>query len=62
MYGAAPAAIYFGLCAASAALATRAEGATYAVAALTLTLLLVGIRNAWDLVTWIAPMRKGDPG
>ena len=62
MYGAAPAAIYFGLCAASAALATRAEGATYAVATLTLTLLLVGIRNAWDLVTWIAPMRKGDPG
>jgi hypothetical protein len=22
--------------------------------------LLVGIRNAWDLVTWIAPMRKVD--
>jgi hypothetical protein len=25
-------------------------------------LLLVGIRNAWDLVTWLAPRAQPDPG
>ena len=29
--------------------------APYAVAANTLALLLIGVRNAWDLVTWLAP-------
>jgi hypothetical protein len=38
----------------------RAEWAPHGLAALLLILLLVGIRNAWDLVTWIAPMRKVD--
>ena len=60
MYGAVPAAIYLGLCAASVAIGARAEWAPHGLAALLLMLLLVGIRNAWDLVTWIAPMRKSD--
>jgi hypothetical protein len=60
MYGAVPAAIYLGLCAASLAIGARAEWAPHGLAALLLMLLLVGIRNAWDLVTWIAPMRKSD--
>jgi hypothetical protein len=60
MYGVVPAAIYLGLCAASVAIGARAEWAPRGLAALLLILLLVGIRNAWDLVTWIAPMRKVD--
>ena len=61
-YGVAPAAIYVGLCAASAAIGTGAEWAQYLVAAFLLALLLLGIRNAWDLVTWIAPRSKGHAG
>jgi hypothetical protein len=61
-YGVAPAAIYLGLCATTAAIWTGAAWAAYAVAALVLALLLLGIRNAWDLVTWIAPRTKGDAG
>jgi lysylphosphatidylglycerol synthetase-like protein (DUF2156 family) len=60
MYGVVPATIYLGLCAASLAIGARAEWAPHGLAALLLILLLAGIRNAWDLVTWIAPMRKSD--
>jgi len=56
-YGASPAAIYVGLCVAIVALWVRAEWGPYAIAGLLLVLLLVGIRNAWDLITWIAPKR-----
>ena len=49
------------LCAASLALAARIAGAPHAFAALLLLLMLTGIRNAWDLVTWIAPKRPGAP-
>jgi len=59
-YGCAPAAIYLGLCAASGAVWARAAWAPYAMAALVLVLLLLGIRNSWDLVTWIVPRRPGD--
>jgi len=54
-YGAAPVAIYLGLLAATIGLATRASWAVHALAGLLLFQLLLGIRNAWDLVTYIAP-------
>ena len=38
----------------------RAEGCVLMALGMGL-LLLVGIRNAWDLVTWIAPMRQNGP-
>ena len=46
--------LYLGLCAAALALCWRASWAAEAIAALLLILLLLSIRNAWDLVTWIA--------
>ena len=58
LYGAAPAAIYLGLVAADIALWIQADWAIDAMAGLLLTLLLFGIRNAWDLVTWMAPQRS----
>jgi hypothetical protein len=30
----------------------------YGTAFLLLVLMLVGIRNAWDLVTWLAPRQQ----
>jgi hypothetical protein len=62
LYGGVPATIYLGLGVASVALWAGADWAVPASAALLLVLLLVGIRNAWDLVTWIAPKRKADAG
>jgi hypothetical protein len=68
MYGATPAIAYFGLAIAAIAVWVRADWAPFAMAAVLLALLLIGIRNAWDLITWIAPMRAdgstpppGDP-
>ena len=63
LYGAAPAAIYVGIAAVAAAIALGLQltWAAMAIAGLVLILLLVGIRNAWDLVTFIAPMRKEPP-
>ena len=58
MYGGAPAAVYGLILAAAFCLGESAAWAPYAVAVLLLTLLLVGLRNAWDLVTWIAPARN----
>jgi hypothetical protein len=57
LYGVAPSAIYAGLLVAAAGLCQHASWAVYANAALLLALLLVGVRNAWDLITWMAPMR-----
>jgi hypothetical protein len=59
LYGGAPATIYLGLCAASVGLWNGNDWAADAIGALLLALLLLGIRNAWDLVTWIAPRGKG---
>jgi hypothetical protein len=59
LYGVVPTAIYLGLCAAAVGLGVGAEWAVPAMAALLLVLLLTAIRNAWDLVTWIAPKRSG---
>ena len=54
-YGAAPVVIYLGLVAAASGLAARTAWAPFVAAALLLFQLLLGIRNAWDLVTFIAP-------
>ncbi len=48
-YAAAPAAAYLALGAAAAA------GSTISVGALAVAILILGVRNAWDLITWIAP-------
>ncbi len=61
-YGAAPMAIYAAFVIACIVLLAGASGAADAMAALLVMLLLVGIRNAWDLVTWIAPKRRGGAG
>jgi hypothetical protein len=56
-YGAAPAAAYVLLEAAAYGLWRAAAWAPYLLAAVMLVLLLVAIRNAWDLLTWMAPGR-----
>jgi hypothetical protein len=60
LYGGAPLAIYGGLGAAAIGLWLGAGWAVDALAAFLLALLLLGMRNAWDLVTWIAP--RGQSG
>jgi hypothetical protein len=57
LYGVAPSAIYTGLLIAAVGLSEELAWAAYATAALLLALLLIGVRNAWDLITWMAPMR-----
>ena len=59
-YGAAPVAVYVGLGAAAVAAANGARRAEAAIALLLLVLLMLAIRNAWDLVTWLAPRRSAD--
>jgi hypothetical protein len=54
-YGATPTVLYVALCVVAVALGLGREWAVEAVAGLLLALLVVGIRNAWDLVTWMAP-------
>jgi hypothetical protein len=57
-YGAAPMATYLGLGAAAATVWMAPSGAPFGAAVVLLALLLLGVRNAWDLVTWLAPRRK----
>ncbi len=59
-YGAAPTLIYLVLGAGGAALWVGASCGVYIIAAMLLGLLLSGIRNAWDLVTWMAPRGSGE--
>ena len=66
-YGAAPAAAYVVLEAAAYGVWRGADWAVYLLAAVLLVLMLVAIRNAWDLLTWMAPGRDagqagGPPG
>jgi len=61
-YGAAPAAIYLLLLGAALTVWLRAAAAPYLLAALLLVLLLLAIRNAWDLITWMAPGGAQPPG
>jgi hypothetical protein len=54
-YGGAPGAIYVGLIGTSAGAWLGWPLAVPAGAALLMILMLVAIRNAWDLITWMAP-------
>ena len=57
-YGVAPTMFYVAIAAVIAlTFWMRAAWAPTAMAGLLLALLLLAIRNAWDLVTWIAPSR-----
>ena len=56
-YGAVPLALYASLAGSGYALWAGQPWAVHAIAAVLLGLLLCGLRNAWDLVTWIAPKR-----
>ena len=54
LYGAAPVGLYAALAATGVAAVQRTPHAAYAVGLVLLALLVVAIRNAWDLVTWLA--------
>lgn len=54
-YGGAPAAIYSFLAGAAGAIWIGAPGAANLLGFTLLALLLISIRNAWDLVTYLAP-------
>ena len=58
-YGIVPAAIYLGVAGMAVALWVAAPCAVPGLAVLLLVLLLAAVRNAWDLVTWLAPRRGG---
>ena len=59
-YGALPTLAYLGLLGTSVALWQQTAWAAYASAGCLMALLLLGIRDAWDLVTWMAPRGKAD--
>jgi hypothetical protein len=59
-YGVAPAAAYLALCAANGAVWMQMRHAAFFEALGLLALLMVAIRNAWDLVTWLAPRRDNE--
>ena len=61
-YGAAPALLFLLLAGASAGLCADAAWGPLAVAGLLMSVLLVSIHNAWDLVTWLAPRAGGNSG
>ena len=61
MYAVAPGVLYAGIVASAAGLWLAALWAPHVLGALVLLLLLLGIRNAWDLVTYIAPKRADLP-
>ncbi|MGE5721674.1 MAG: hypothetical protein ACM3YM_04365 [Sphingomonadales bacterium] len=54
-YGVAAGAVYAALLAAAAATLAQAPWAEIARGIVLIALLLLSIRNAWDLVTWLAP-------
>ncbi len=60
-YGVYPTAIYLCLAVGAAGALEAASWAADSVAITLLALLLLGIRNAWDLVTWLAPRRSDEP-
>jgi len=57
-FGLAPTAIYLGLGATSGTAWAAPSALPYGTSVLLLLLMLVGIRNAWDLVTWLAPRQQ----
>jgi hypothetical protein len=60
-YGVGPLALYLVLFGVAASLIARVAWADSAVAVVLVALLLMGIRNAWDLITWMAPARNSNP-
>ena len=58
-YGVIPTIIFAVLAAVAAAFWYELDWAKYGLAGVITALLLIGIRNEWDLVTWLAP--KSDP-
>jgi len=56
-YGVVPAVLYLALAGATVSVYADVGHAAYLVALCLTVLLLVTIRNAWDLVTWLAPRR-----
>jgi hypothetical protein len=61
LYGVAPTTLYAALLAVAGALAWGLAWSVHGLAAILLALLLLGIRNGWDLITWMAPARPADP-
>ena len=59
-YGVLPGLIYLGLIAGAWSAARGAANAPYAIAIGLTVLIILGIRNAWDLITFIAPRSVGD--
>jgi hypothetical protein len=57
-YGRLPGLLYLGLIADSGALWARAGWGAAGLAGILLGLLLLSVRNAWDLLTWMAPRRE----
>jgi hypothetical protein len=55
LYGFAPGLIYVLLLGDAVAIWSGAAFAPFALAALLMVLMLLAIRNAWDLITWMAP-------
>jgi hypothetical protein len=59
LYGFAPLAFYLALVLTSIGVWLEQPWSARAMAGLLLALVLLGIRNAWDTITWIAPRRDG---
>lgn len=59
-YGVAPVILYVALGATAWAIEFAADLAPELLAGLMMALLLLGIRNAWDLVSWMAPRANPD--
>jgi hypothetical protein len=57
LYGALPALLYIALIGVAAGLRVEAAWSPYALAVVLMAMLIAGIRNAWDLITWMAPRR-----
>lgn len=57
-YGALPAAAYLLLLVSAGGLRSGVEFAYYGVAVGTLALLFIGIRDAWDIATWLTFHRE----
>ncbi len=55
LYGAAPGVLYAILLVVAGAIWLQAAFAAAALAVFVIVLMLLAIRNAWDLITWIAP-------
>ena len=55
LYGAAPGVLYVILLGVAAAIWLQAPVAAAALAVFAIVLMLLAIRNAWDLITWMAP-------